>query len=179
MVNISDIQTSVILDGRNDTEKKLFSILGKKGIAFELVDNDVVESMDECEEIDKVLGAEIRKSIFLCNKKKTSFFLIVLPAAKALDSNLLSQKIGVSNLSFASPEYMEEHLRVKPGSLSVAGLVNDEDDYVQVFIDKQVTEDEWFCCNTGVNTSHLKIKTTDLLQKYLPAVRHKAKIIEL
>lgn len=49
----------------------------------------VVETMEECEEIDKVLGTEIRKSIFLCNQKKTSFLLVVMPAQKQLDSAAL------------------------------------------------------------------------------------------
>ena len=65
------------------------------------------------------------------------------------------------------------------GSASVAGLLTDEDDYVQVIIDKEVAEAEWFGCNPGINTSHLKFKTKDLLQKYLPAIHHRARIVDL
>ena len=83
------------------------------------------------------------------------------------------------HLSFASGELMEEHLGTKPGSASVMGLINDEDDYVQLIVDKEVADEEWFGCNTGINTSHLKLKTADLLNKFLPQIRHKAKIMEL
>ena len=69
--------------------------------------------------------------------------------------------------------------RRQPGSASVAGLLTDEDDYVQVIIDKEVAEAEWFGCNPGINTSHLKFKTKDLLQKYLPAIHHRARIVDL
>ena len=80
MIYISDIYTTAPTDDRVATEKKVYQILDKLKISYERVDNDVVETMEECEEIDKALGTEIRKSIFLCNKKKTSFFLVVLPA---------------------------------------------------------------------------------------------------
>ena len=110
MIYISDIYTTAPTDDRVTTEKKVYQILDKLKISYERVDNDVVETMEECEEIDKALGTEIRKSIFLCNKKKTSFFLVVLPANKSLDTNTLSKKIGVPHLSFASGELMEEHL---------------------------------------------------------------------
>ena len=179
MIYISDIYTTAPTDDRVASEKMVFQILDKLKISYERVDNDVVETMEECEEVDKALGTEIRKSIFLCNKKKTSFFLVVLPANKSLDTNTLSKKIGVPHLSFASGELMEEQLGTKPGSASVMGLINDEDDYVQLIVDKEVAQEEWFGCNPGINTSHLKFKTQDLLQKFLPKIHHRARIVDL
>ncbi len=179
MVYISEKRTTAPENIVNATEKKVFATLDKLKIPYECVENDVVEAMDECKEIDAALGTEIRKSIFLSNKKKTSFFLIVMPAEKSLDTATLSKKIGVPHLSFASAEYMQEHLGAQPGSASVMGLIDDEDDYVQLIIDKEITDEEWFGCNPGINTAHLKIKTTDLLNKFLPHIRHKATVMTL
>lgn len=179
MVYISEIRTTAPENIENPTEKKVFKTLDKLKIPYECVTNDVVEAMEECKEIDAKLGTEIRKSIFLCNKKKTSFFLVVMPAEKSLDTAALSSKIGVPHLSFAAPEYMQEHLGSLPGSASVMGLINDEDDYVQLIVDKEVADEEWFGCNPGINTAHLKMKTSDLLNKFLPHIRHKAKIMAL
>ena len=153
--------------------------LEKLKIPYEQVDNDPASSMEECAEVDKAIGTEIRKNVFLCNQKKTTFFLLVMPADKAFDTSSFSKKLGVSHMSFAPPEKMLEHLGTTPGSASVAGLLTDEDDYVQVIIDKEVAEAEWFGCNPGINTSHLKFKTKDLLQKYLPAIHHRARIVDL
>lgn len=178
MIYISEISTAAPKEC-GPTEKKVYRLLDKLKIPFERVDNDVVEAMEECKEIDKALGTEIRKSIFLCNKKKTSFFLVVMPAEKALDTSALEKKIGVSHLSFASAELMEEHLGCLPGSASVMGLVNDEDDYVQLIVDKEVADEEWFGCNPGVNTAHLKMKTADLLKKFLPQIHHQANVMVL
>ena len=179
MTYISEVRTKAPDHITNATEKKVFQMLDKLNIPYECVTNDVVETMEECKEIDEALGTEIRKSIFLCNKKKTSFFLIVLPAEKSLDTAALGNKIGVSKLSFAPAEAMEEYLGALPGSASVMGLVNDEDDYVQLVIDKEVADEEWFGCNPGINTAHLKMKTADLLNKFVPKIHHKAKVVAL
>lgn len=179
MIYISGLRTNAPENITNSTEKKVFQMLDKLQIPYECVTNDVVETMEECKEIDRKLGTEIRKSIFLCNKKKTSFFLVVLPAEKSLDTALLGSKLGVSKLSFASAESMTEFLGALPGSASVMGLVNDEDDYVQLIIDKEVADEEWFGCNPGINTAHLKMRTADLLNKFLPKIHHKAKIVAL
>ncbi len=179
MTYISEKRTTAPDNMENPTEKKVFAMLDKLKIPYECVVNDVVETMEECKEVDEALGTEIRKSIFLCNKKKTSFFLVVMPAEKSLDTNALSSKIGVPHLSFAAAEYMEQHLKAAPGSASVMGLINDEDDYVQLIIDKEVADEEWFGCNPGINTAHLKLKTSDLLNKFLPKINHRAKIMSL
>jgi len=82
-------------------------------------------------------------------------------------------------MSFASPELMWEHLGTRPGSASVVGLLNDEDDYVQLILDKEVAESEYFVCNTGINTTHLKIRTQDLIKKFLPYTHHRPRIVDL
>ena len=94
MVYISEISTTAPAKGTNATKDKVFALLDKLHIPYQRVENDVVETMEECEEIDKALGTEVRKSIFLCNQKKTSFFLVVMPAGKQLDTSALEKKLG-------------------------------------------------------------------------------------
>ena len=146
-------------------EQEVYKVFKKLGIPFERVDNDPASSMEECSDIGKVFQAPVRKDVFLCNQKKTTFFLLVMPEEKAFDT--------------ASPEHMWEHLGTRPGSASVVGLLNDEDDYVQLIIDKEVAEAEYFVCNTGINTTHLKFKTQDLLKKFLPYTHHRPRIVDL
>ena len=176
---ISEIRTSAPTDKRIPLERKMYDTLDKLKIPYEQVDNDPAASMEECAAVDQVIGTQIRKNVFLCNQKKTSFYLLVMPADKSFDTSAFSKKLGVSHMSFAPPEKMLEHLGTTPGSASVAGLLMDEDDYVQVIIDKEVAESEWFGCNPGINTSHLKFKTKDLLHKFLPAIPPRARIVDL
>lgn len=177
-MNISDIEKSRPNTVKGTTEHKVFDRLDKLNIDYEVVTSDEAYTMEECSFIDKKLDTTVWKSIFLCNQKKTSFYLVVMPPFKDLDSKKLESKIGIK-LSFASEEYMIKHLGTKPGSASIMGLINDLDDYVQLFVDKEVMESEFFGCNPGINTIHLKIKTTDVINKFIPSTYHKVKILDL
>ena len=176
---ISDITKEMPTSYTSDLEKKVYEKLNELSIEFDRVDNDTVESMEECLEIDKKLGTEIRKTIIVCNDKKTQFYLVVLPADKRFDSKLFRDKMGCSRVSFSRAEDMQAILGVVPGSATVMSVVNDNEGKVKVVIDKEVADDEYFGCNTGENTRHIKIKTSDLINVFLPNVNHEPTIIEL
>jgi Ala-tRNA(Pro) deacylase len=176
---ISDIMTTVPEDERGELETKTYQKLTELGIKFERVDNDSVEAMEDCVEISKKLGAEIRKTIIVCNRQKTNYYLVVLPADKRFDSKKFAQMMQCARVSFASAEDMEELLGVEPGSATVMSVLNDPEGKVQVVVDKAVADDKWFACNPGANTTHIKFKTNNLLNNFLPAVKHKAEIVML
>lgn len=176
---ISEIMTTAPTDARGELETKVYQELERLNIPFERVDNDVVEAMDECVEVSEKLGAEIRKTIICCNRQKTEFYLVVLPAKKRFDSKLFAAMMRTARVSFASAEDMQELIGLTPGEASVMGVLNDPAAKVQVVIDKAVTDAEWFACNPGANTTHIKFKTKQLLNNFLPAENHKAEIIML
>lgn len=83
---ISELMTGAPTNERCPLERRMYETLDKLKIPYERVDNDPAASMEECAEVDKVLGTEIRKNVFLCNQKKTTFFLLVMPANKSFDT---------------------------------------------------------------------------------------------
>jgi len=176
---ISDITNEMPTSYSSVLEENVYTKLNELNIQFDRVDNDTVEAMEECVEISNKLGAEIRKTIIVCNEKKTQFYLVVLPAEKRFDSKLFRDKMGCSRVSFAKAEDMQEILGVVPGSATIMSVINDKDNIVKVAIDKEVADSEFFACNTGENTRHIKIKTSDLLNVFLPNVNHEPTIIEL
>ena len=131
-------------------------------------------TMEACEEIDRTLGdnTAICKNLFLCNRQETSFYLLLMPGEKPFKTKDLSSQINSARLSFAKPEYMEKYLDITPGSVSVMGLMNDTENHVQLLIDQDVLQGEWIGCHPCVNTSSLRIRTADLLEKILPATGH-------
>ena len=176
---ISGIMTTAPEDGRGALETKVYQELDRLGIGYERVDNDPVEAMEECVEISGKLGAEIRKTIVVWNRQKTEFYLVILPADKRFDSKLFAAMMRTARVSFASPEDMERIIGLTPGEASVMGVLNDSEGLVQVVIDKAVADAEWFACNPGANTSHLRFRTKQLINTFLPAEGHKPEIIML
>jgi len=176
---ISEIMTTAPDDERGALETKVYQELERLNIKYERVDNDTVESMEECVEVSEKLGAEIRKTIICCNRQKTDYYLVILPANKRFDSKLFAAMMRTARVSFASAEDMEALIGLTPGEASVMGILNDTDNKIKVVIDKAVADAEWFACNPGANTTHIKFKTTQLINNFLPAEGHKAEIIML
>ena len=164
---------------RLEKEIKCYDFLDGLGIEYQRVDHDAADTMEICEEIDKSLGAVICKNLFLCNRQQTAFYLLMIPADKVFKTKDISAQIGSSRLSFATAEHMEKYLNITPGSVSVLGLMNDLDNAVTLLIDKDVLNDEYFGCHPCINTSSLKIKTSDLIQKIIPALKHSYITVEL
>ena len=84
----------------------------------------------------------------------------------------LSSQINSTRLSFASPEDMERLLDITPGSVSIMGLMNDKENAVQLLVDEDVLQGEYFGCHPCINTSSLKMRTKDVFERFLPAVHH-------
>lgn len=175
---ISEVMMTAPEDERGALETKVYQELERLGIKYERVDNDTVETMEECIEISDKLGAEIRKTI-ICRNKKKEFYLVILPADKRFNSKLFSDMMRTPKVSFASAEEMEEIIGLTPGEASVMGILNDADGKIKVVIDKAVADDEWFACNPGANTTHIRFKTKELLNNFLPAEGHKPEIFML
>lgn len=178
-MNISEINSGVPSDERGELETKVYKVLIELGIPFERVDNDSVESMESCVEISNKLGAEIRKSVLVCDRKKVNFYLVIMPAGKSFNTKAFCEKMECSRVSFAPAECMEEYLGVRPGTAMVMSLLNDGRKKVKIIIDKEVAESDWFACNPGANTAHIKIKTEYLLNKFLPYTGHHPIVIDL
>lgn len=157
---------------REEKEVRVYDLLDKLEISFERIDHEHLDTMADCVEVDELLEAVICKNLFLCNSQKTKFYLLMLVGEKKFKTKDISKQIESPRLSFASAEYMEEYLDILPGSVSVMGLMNDKEHKVQLLIDEELIKSDYFGCHPCVNTSSLKIKISDLLEKFLPAVEH-------
>lgn len=166
-------------NGRMEKEIRVYDLLDELKMEYYRTDHEPADNMAACNEIDAVLGTVICKNLFLCTANKKKFYLLMMPGDKPFKTKILSKQIQTSRLSFASPEYMKEYLDIAPGSVSIMGLMNDTDNHVQLVIDKEVLEDEYLGCHPCINTSSLKLKTKEVLEKFLPAVRHEAIVVEL
>lgn len=165
--------------GRLEKEIRVYDFLDRLGIEYERTDHEPADTMEACNKIDAVLGTLICKNLFLCNRQKTDFYLLIMPGNKPFKTKDITAPLGCSRLSFASPEYMEKFLDITPGAVSVMGLMNDTENNVRLVVDRAVFDDETFGCHPCVNTSSLKLKTKDIIEKYLPAVHHEPTVIEL
>lgn len=166
-------------EGRLQKELAVYELLNELGIPFWRIDHPAAMTMEDCEAVDQKLNTVMCKNLFLCNAQKTKFYMLLMPADKKFKTKDLSKQIQSARLSFADAEHMEEYLNITPGAVSVMGLMNDSGNHVRLLIDQELLSEEWFACHPCVNTSSLRMKLADMLEKFLPAVRHDFVSVEL
>lgn len=164
---------------RIEVEQKTYEVLDSLHIPYQYIDHPAMATIADCMEVDKILGIEICKNLFLCNEQKTKFYLLLLPGNKKFKTKELSKALGISRLSFASPELMQEHLSLTPGSVTIMGLIHDTKQTVQLVIDREVMQHEYFACHPCINTSSIRLKTEDIRTVFLPALHRTPIYVDL
>ena len=164
---------------RDPLEDAAYDLLDTLGIDYFRIDHDTAPTMDDCLAIGTALGVKICKNLFLCNRQKTVFYLLLMPGDKEFRTKDLSKQINSARLSFGDAELMEKLLGVHPGSVSILGLMNDSEKRVTLLIDRDVLGEEYFGCHPCRNSSSIKFLTSDLTGKLLPALGREPVIVDL
>lgn len=155
------------------------NFLKENKIDFKKFCHESVSSIEECRKIEEIIGAEICKNLLLRNTPGTEYFLLSMKGDKAFVTKNVSKKLGVSRLSFVSPEEMEALVDTTPGSLGIMSLLFDMDKKIRFAADKDLLKNEFFCCHAGINNCTLKIRTEDVFEKILPLIGIETTFIEI
>lgn len=176
---LTPVDTKPSHKGRLSKEMAVYDLLEQLQIPYLRLDHEVTASVEACHDVESILGIHICKNLFLCNSQRTQFYLLMMPGGKKFKTKELSAQINSARLSFAEAEYMEKFLNITPGSVSVMGLMNDKDKRVRLLIDRDVLAEEYIGCHPCVNTSSLRLRTADVLERFLPYVGHEYTEVEL
>lgn len=167
------------INGRLEKEIKVYDLLDALNIEYERIDHAPVMTMEACEEVEKALGASICKNLFLCNRQKTDFYLLMIPGSKSFHTKELSAQIGSARLSFADEIFMEKYMNLSPGSVSIMGLINDTENHVRLLVEEDILKNKYLGCHPCVNTSSLKLRTADVFDIFLKQIHHDKTIVRL
>ncbi|NLO08558.1 MAG: prolyl-tRNA synthetase associated domain-containing protein [Clostridiales bacterium] len=164
---------------RLDKELRVYDLLDSLGIEYHRVDHEALETMEACIDVDAAFELSMCKNLFLCNAQKTKFYLLLMPGEKKFKTKDLSKQIDSARLSFGSSEDMEGLMDITPGSVTVMGLMNDVENQVQLIIDEDLLKEPYLACHPCINTSSIKLRTEDLLNKLIPSIGHKPIFVKL
>lgn len=172
MIYVSDIYNTAPNEYHTSLQQQTYQTLEKLHIPFERVETDEVITMEDCIAINKKLDMEMVKTLFLCNRQQTAFYLFITTGSKPFRSKDFSNALGVSRVSFAPAELMETMLGTKIGAATVFSAILDNQNTVQIVLDKDVVNSEWYGCSDGITTSYMKIKTEYITDTFLQYVKH-------
>ncbi len=166
-------------DGRPENEAAVYRFLDQLGIPFIRIDHGPVHTMEDCQKIDAQLGGVICKNLFLCNQQKTVFYLLMIQETKSFKTKDISKQLGVSRLSFGTPEDMQRLLHISPGAVSPMGLLFESARDVRLVMDRALLSAPELGCHPCVNTASIRLSMQDFLCVYLPAVQHEPTFVDV
>lgn len=172
-----EIRVDAVAEGRpaeprEEREDAVYDILEKLNVPFLRADHPAAFTMEQCEAIEQALQAPVAKNLFLCDRQKTRFFLLLMPGNKPFKTKFLAGQFEGPRLSFADETLLNELLRLTPGSVCPFGLMFDPDKKVKLLIDRALLDAEYVCFHPCRNSSTLRIRTGDFRDKLLPALGH-------
>ena len=148
-------------------QQLIYETFAAAGIPFERVDTDPGITMEDCAHISARIGVDIVKTIFVCNRQQTEFYLYVTSHDKPFVTREFCGALGIPRVSFASAEQLWERTGVRVGATTILSAVWPACSGVHLVIDASIAASEWFACTDGTATCFVKIRTRDLLDKYL------------
>ena len=179
MFYVSEIKTDSPKDYKNVLQFLTYKTLEELHVPYERVDTDEAITMADCDIIDRKLDMEMVKTLFLCNRQQTKFFLFITKGSKRFDAKAFSKTLGIPRVSFAPEDRMNDMLGTKIGAATVFSALMDSADDVRVIFDKEVTDQDFYGCSDGTTTGYMKIRTDQILNTVLPYTKHTAEIIEV
>ena len=164
---------------RDPMETACYDFLDRLHVAYHRVDHAAAFHIAACHQVETILGAPIAKNLFLCNRQKTQFYLLLPGGDKKFKTKYLSAQLGCSRLSFAEPEDFTLLLGVQPGSASLLCLLQDQGQAIQLVLDRPLLQLDFWGLHPCRNTSTLRIATTDILEQVIPALGHRPIWVDL
>jgi len=165
--------------GRPEKECAVYDLLERLDIPFTRADHAAAFTMEECEAVSQALHTPICKNLFLCNRQKTAFYLLLLPASKPFRTKEITAQLGCARLSFAGEEQLASLLHLTPGSATIFGLQYDTENRVQLVVDRDLLDEAYFGCHPCINTSTIRLKTSDVFDRLTHALHHDYTLVTL
>lgn len=145
-----------------ESYQKVYEELNKLNISFEIIEHPPAFTSEEADAYIEGKEGVRTKTLLLCNRKKTGFFLIVMDDIKRLDMKSLGMLIGEKGMQFASEEKLMEKMAIRPGAVSIFGLLNNQAKDIRVYIDKDILSEQTMTFHPNDNTKTLFLLTEDV-----------------
>lgn len=179
MFYVSEIKKSAPTEYKTMLQKEVYQILNQLNISFERVDTDEAITMDDCIKVDEKLNMKMVKTLFLCNRQQTAFYLFITTGDKPFRSKNFSTVLDIPRVSFAPAQLMEKMLGTKIGAATVFSAILDTENTVRIVFDKDVLKEKWYGCSDGTTTGYMKVQTEKIVRDFLDYTKHIPTFIEV
>ena len=161
-----------------DSYQQVANKLQELGIAFDVVEHPPAFTTEKADSYIEGMEGVRTKSMFLTNKKKTQYYLLIMDDKKRLDMNDFKVKVGADRIRMASLASLAEKMNLPAGTVSPFGLLNNEEKDIQVYFDKDIVSEDIMTFHPNTNEKTIFISTEDLF-KFLKDLGYSYQVLEL
>lgn len=179
MICVSNIYTTAPEKFSTPLHERVYNTLVNLQIPYERVETDEAITMEDCVQINEKLNMKMVKTLFLCNRQQTQFYLFITAGDKPFKSKDFCAALEIARVSFAPADLMEQMLGTKIGAATVFSTLLETARDVQIVFDKDVFSENWYGCSDGTTTGYMKIKTEQIVRQLLPYTKHTFTVIEV
>ena len=158
--------------------QKVVDQLNELGIPFQIVEHEPALTTEQADHFIEGIEGVRTKTMFLTNKKKRNFYLVIMDDAKRLDMDVFKDIVEEKQIKMASAETLNDKMMLPPGVVSPFGLLNNRDKDIQVYFDQEIVSEERMCFHPNTNEKTIFVKTEDLFT-FLKAIGYEAHVINL
>ena len=158
--------------------QKVVDKLNELGIPFQIVEHEPVLTTEQADRFIEGIEGVRTKTMFLTNKKKRNFYLVIIDDAKRLDMDVFKEIVEENRIKMASAETLNDKMMLLPGTVSPFGLLNNRDKDIQVYFDQEIVSEERMCFHPNTNEKTIFVNTEDLFT-FLKAIGYEAHVINL
>ena len=161
-----------------DAYQQVATKLQELGITFDVVEHPPAFTTEQADSYIEGMEGVRTKSMFLTNKKKTQYYLLIMDDKKRLDMNDFKIQVGADRIRMASLNSLAEKMNLPAGTVSPFGLLNNKEKDIQVYFDKDIIDEERMCFHPNTNEKTIFVATSDLF-KFLQAIGYSYEVVEL
>ena len=158
--------------------QKVADTLNELGITFHIVEHEPALTTEQADRFIEGIEGVRTKTMFLTNKKKRNFYLVIMDDAKRLDMDVFKDIVEEKQIKMASAETLNDKMMLPPGVVSPFGLLNNKDKDIQVYFDQEIVSEERMSFHPNTNEKTIFVNTEDLFT-FLKAIGYEAHVINL
>lgn len=159
-------------------DPKLYKILEEWQIPFEYMEHPPAPTIEIAMQYWEGHDATHCKNIFFRNHKGNRHYLVIIDCHQTLSISDLEKRLKQGKLTFASEKRLQKYLNLTPGSVTPLGLINDTENHVYVFFDKNLLNSKRISFHPNINTASLIFELDDFL-KFMKNVGNDYEFTEL
>ncbi|MBP3646933.1 MAG: prolyl-tRNA synthetase associated domain-containing protein [Clostridia bacterium] len=154
-----------------ETRQEVLAFLDHHGIPYEIYEHERAHTIEDCLKMPFITeNVTICKNILLCNRQKTQFYLMLLKPLTPFRTAVVSKALGVSRLSFAPEDALEERLHLTSGSVSPLGLLFDQKHEIDLCYETGVRETERIAFHPCDNSATVIFTQKVFWEQVVPAL---------